>query len=367
MTDDSAILSVDFLVGFTIFILAFIWVATMVPGLFIGLQSYSIDYDAVAYRTGVILVEDPGAANPDAANPLPWELQSDKRDIVRFGLAVSRDTPRILNENKVNRFFCTTTFSYPGDYKSRAIFGDYPYRFNITLFENDRNLYRSVGDIIPQNFTYGFIRRDVKIRGYSNTTIGEAYLKAHKYNNTEALKNQKFTIIINNSYLLNDMPGNISNRNGDAVYRINPLQDRIMINLTNLDKTRRPDLQGTPITVKLSKVEILCTAFNSIPPQQPTTCTLAGGNFTYVTESEAAETPPVTIKDGNLSMVFSPGAFAGTPADESIFINMTFEVDPVQQYLNNTHRAANPFSYDYSPANVTQPELRDAVLEVAVW
>ena len=60
MTDDSGIQSIDFLAGFTIFMVSFIWVATMVPGLFIGVQSYTIDYDAVAYRTGVILAEDPG-------------------------------------------------------------------------------------------------------------------------------------------------------------------------------------------------------------------------------------------------------------------------------------------------------------------
>ena len=60
MTDESGNLSIDFLVGFTIFMLAFIWVTSMVPGLLIGLKSNTIDFDAVAYRTGVILVEDPG-------------------------------------------------------------------------------------------------------------------------------------------------------------------------------------------------------------------------------------------------------------------------------------------------------------------
>jgi len=60
MTDETGTLSIDFLAGFTIFLLALIWVLSMIPGLLIGLQSYTIDYDAVAYRTGVILVEDPG-------------------------------------------------------------------------------------------------------------------------------------------------------------------------------------------------------------------------------------------------------------------------------------------------------------------
>ncbi len=60
MTKDSGALSIDFIVGFTIFLIAFIWVVSLVPGLLINLQGFTIDYDAVAYRTGVILVEDPG-------------------------------------------------------------------------------------------------------------------------------------------------------------------------------------------------------------------------------------------------------------------------------------------------------------------
>ncbi len=76
MTSDSGNLSIDFLVGFTIFIIAFIWVVSMIPGLLIGLQSYTIDYDAVAYRTGVILVEDPGEP---ALPQVPWEIRRQER------------------------------------------------------------------------------------------------------------------------------------------------------------------------------------------------------------------------------------------------------------------------------------------------
>ena len=97
MNKDSGALSIDFIVGFTIFLIAFIWVVSMIPGLLIGLQSYTIDYDAVAYRTGVILVEDPGwPASP------PWESYNDfqKFNVTRFGLAISRDTPNILSEDK---------------------------------------------------------------------------------------------------------------------------------------------------------------------------------------------------------------------------------------------------------------------------
>ena len=101
MTKDSGALSIDFLVGFTIFLIAFIWVLSMIPALLIGLQAHTIDYDAVAYRTGVILAEDPGeivATNITS----PWESQINIDMIARFGLAISRDTPNILSEEKVS-------------------------------------------------------------------------------------------------------------------------------------------------------------------------------------------------------------------------------------------------------------------------
>ena len=168
MTKDSGALSIDFIAGFTIFLIAFIWVVSLVPGLLINLQGFTIDYDAVAYRTGVILVEDPGdVTSPNFTSP--WESQSDKDFIARFGLAISRDTPNILSQEKVDRFFCTTDFVYPQDYQEKVIFGEYPYRFNISLHDEERNLNRSVGDVLPEG--YGYIRRLVKIKGVSNATI----------------------------------------------------------------------------------------------------------------------------------------------------------------------------------------------------
>ena len=105
----------DFLVGFTIFILSLIMVANFVPSLLVGLQRTSgIDYDAVAYRTGVVLVEDPGWPAGDRTigtiyptDKQPWEQQP-LGSIERLGLALTADTPNILSINKINRFFCTT-------------------------------------------------------------------------------------------------------------------------------------------------------------------------------------------------------------------------------------------------------------------
>ena len=102
MIDDDGNLSIDFLVGFTIFMITLIYVATLIPTLFIGLQSNSIDYDAVAYRTGVILAEDPGMPYNPSWETLPNISDS---EILRFGLALSKDTPNILTPEKINRFF----------------------------------------------------------------------------------------------------------------------------------------------------------------------------------------------------------------------------------------------------------------------
>lgn len=95
---ENGILSVDFLIGFSIFLLALIMILTMIPGIFAGLDSAQIDYDAVAYRTSVILCEDPGWPADDDS----WEFMDTyhKDDIDRLGLAVSSTSPNILSKEK---------------------------------------------------------------------------------------------------------------------------------------------------------------------------------------------------------------------------------------------------------------------------
>ena len=200
MIDDTANLSIDFLVGFTIFIVAFIYVATLIPGLMLGLQSNTIDYNAVAYRTGVILVEDPGS-------PVSWEnngIYSDnyiQTNGIRFGLALSKDTPNILSQQKLNRFFCST-FVYPEDYRSRAVFGNYPYLFNISLQIAGNTITQSIGDVLPDG--YGYVRRVVQLKGWSNATIGSSTIQALNYDNKTNVTTHSFFIQINSTDLLNN-------------------------------------------------------------------------------------------------------------------------------------------------------------------
>ena len=180
----------------------------MSSGLLIGLQSKTIDYDAVAYRTGVILAEDPGEANvtDSAGNPITtdsasWELvylppKEDpladhyKSYISRMGLAIPKaydnpdilsqqQSPNILSLDKVKRFFNTSLFydydrpdplnpfnTIPSDYREKVIFGDYPYKFNITLdsINSGDSIHESVGDSNIPNISYGYIRRIVLVK-----------------------------------------------------------------------------------------------------------------------------------------------------------------------------------------------------------
>jgi len=380
MSDNCGNLSVDFLAGFTIFIIAFIWVATMIPGLLIGLQAHNIDYDAVAYRTGVILVEDPGAAGKvipgapcysgsDVSTVSgPWESQSDKCHIARFGLAVSKDTPGILDENKVNRFFCWTVsadpndrekFSYPIDYQERAIFGDYPYRFNISLEVAGEERVRSIGDVIPDG-NYGYIRRDVQIKGSSNATINKTIIQT-KYWSKENVTTDVFTIHLNCTKLLGDIrhsPHQVDYRG----YQIDPGLDNIIINITDLNTLHYPT---SKTTTNLSSITIN-------PGNMP-----LGAQYTYI---DGNATPVGTLPSNvmsNISLVFPAGRVISDSmevANPQLYITLTFKNTNPDPTINGTYgdwflnsSMSGPFEYDYNMANVTQPQLQNGVLEVAVW
>ncbi len=375
MTDCSANLSVDFLVGFTIFMVAFIWVATLVPNLFLGLSAHDIDFDAVAYRTGVILAEDPGATN--ASGSSPWEDQKDKDLIERFGLAVSKETPNILSLTKVNRFFNTTEF-LPDDYRSKAIFGDYPYRFNISLQGVGESTTRYAGDILPVG-DYGYIRREVKIKHFSNATIDKTDVVKFKLNTSEnnVTAFHDFSIVINTTKLINEnITDPVTNPNYDTAYRIDPRTDWINITIEDFDYSPPlPDSSG-PWEVNLTNVRFSQTRYGfvglfAIPPGQ-----VPHANFTTIGNVDGSITPQLdpTIENlelkENITFAFQPGFFTAADDTGAIFINLTFgAINTTSKegisYLNTSR--TQPWDYSYNATEVTQPTLSDAVLEVAVW
>jgi hypothetical protein len=342
MPDDHAYLSIDFLAGMTIFMVAFIWVATMIPGLLISLQGGTIDYDAVAYRTGVILVEDPGMP----ASP-PWENKDDmqKDEIQRFGLSLTKDNPNILAPNKIERFFCSTSFSYPDDYQRRVIFGERPYSFNISLSTFDGMMNWSVGDVKPDG--YGYIRRLVKIKQPSNATINAPAFR--NYGVDGNVTDHVFSVHINCTQLLQDI------RN--PPYQIDPLRERIMVNITNLGGAR---VFKPANVITLSKIIIYRQN-----PAQPLV-QVRTFDSSYIDGGNAASSLPVIVND-NASVIFPAGFFYGMANENSqLYINYTFKLIPdIDLFFNNSF--TSPYDYNYSPIRVTQPILKEGVVEVAIW
>jgi hypothetical protein len=385
MTNSDGNLSVDFLVGFSIFMIAFIWVATLVPNLFLGVSSHQIDFDAVAYRTGVILAEDPGAP---AVPYDPWEYLPDSGmdKIERFGLAVSKDTPNILSPQKIDRFFDSASFTYPDDYRTRVIFGDYPYNFNITL-QPVGEVPRFVGEVRPEN--YGFIRKAVKIRHPSNATFDFTDYKNFSLNNTGYDGNvsvHDFSMEINVSRLQGNITSPITDNNVSypslhSAYQINPRLDEITITMQDFDKFKPSWVGGNNIDVNLTNVRIRYIKDPSTGPGMPPqfydlgkTAGIDYDQYTWVNGNG-----PYVIGDPNLyglqgkeNITFRfPSRFFYSAADARvIYINMTFHVGMqpglVPMHYLNTSRSP-PWSYSYNTTEVSQPYLTDAVLEVAVW
>jgi len=359
MTDDAGLLAIDFLAGFTIFMIAFIYVATMIPGLFINLQSRTIDYDAVAYRTGVILAEDPGMPY----NPA-WETLDDyhKGDVLRFGLAVSKDAPNILSSPKVDRFFCSTWTS--DDYRSRVIFGDFPYQFNISLQKAGDTVTRSINstDTIPDE--HGYIRRVVKLKGTSNATI---FGPTSGYKSVDNVTDDVFSIHLNLTNLLSDVT--------NPAYQINPYTDPIMINITGLNQIAVTFPSTNTINTTLDSIQICRSKPISSDPTPPIVCF---GNFsTPIVDNVTVPLP--NIVTNNVSIIIPPGYITTDMADANtqLYFNLTFKhykdststdktnLATEKGYLNST--VSGPFNYNYDPKNVTQPKLEDGVLEVSVW
>jgi len=385
LPEDTGALSIDFLVGFTIFILAFIWVATMIPGMLVGLNANNIDYDAVAYRTGVILTEDPGW--PEIP---PWETKTDgeKFDITRFGLAIRKDSPNLLSQNKIDRFFNVSTtdpnagFIYPDDYQPRVIFGDYPYKFNITLRDVQRDKIYSVGEILPEDFgagesrlsEYGYIRRLVKIKSIGNATVNVSE-KRNFYLNTTMSNNNNvtthtFSILLNVSRLkggIEDPAHPVdASRAHDPAYIIDPTRDLTIINVTNINKTLNTDRQTDGTLIHLMNISMKFLKDGSMTSVRNIYSMDIDGS-PYSSTSDIYNDPNGVPVMDNVSLVLQPNDISAVSSlsDYPVYLNMTFELSNPSAFLNNS--VSRPFDYNYDPRNVTQSTLHDGILEVAIW
>lgn len=352
MKNDAGNLSIDFLAGFTIFMFAFIWVATMIPGLLTGVSATAIDYDAVAYRTGAILVEDPGFTINGTTG---WETLSDSRldEISRMGFALTRDTPNIVSFSKINRTF-SPVFTYPDDYQQKIIFGDHPYQFNISIKDFDNSFNKSVGNVRPEG--YGYIRRVVMIKGTSNTTIDATkYLYAD--DNTT---HHSFSVSLNMTKLLHD--------GQRPEYEIDPTTDPIWINITNIRDTLFDPMGGTQIYLDSVNVSIRYAGQVKASPLAP------NWRSVFVDNSDIAVTPNPLAKalvqdkvavgipyNINVAPILAGNEFS------TLYVNFSFSTSVHDRLVNNSLNSYEYYEYNYSTSQVTQPQLKPGIVEVAVW
>jgi len=355
VTDDNAQLSIDFVVGLSIFMIAFTIVATMTGGLLVGLQSKTIDYDAVAYRTGVILSEDPGEMNERvgiayiAPDRYAWDLiypgyeSYQQSNIFRMGLAMPRYyydvPPQVTMEHKVNHFFSNYDRSL---YKNKVIFGDYPYNFNISITPLNGDNPRSIGDPLPANHQAGYIRRVILIKHPANVTLN-AY---DEFGNT----NGEMIITVDFYQLSSRTPG----------YMVFPSIEREIINLTNFSSSN---------TV-INDVKVCSPTCENPEPSSPTIWIKKPDGSVF----SSYPIPPggIPVENGTLIEIdpgyLSKRYFPNLGPVDKIDLKIQF-ADPDPNVVNHLGGRKN-FSYSQEVTHqesFEQPDMSVAILEIWIW
>jgi hypothetical protein len=100
---DNGNISIDFLMGLLVFVLAFAYIMTAIPGIFVPYQSTSIDLGSVVYRTSSILVEDPGWYRDTSlgVSYSDWDQGDNQKNVTRVGLAIDKRSPNVLSMDKI--------------------------------------------------------------------------------------------------------------------------------------------------------------------------------------------------------------------------------------------------------------------------
>lgn len=355
-------------------LLGLIMVATMVPGLLIGLRrTTAIDFDAVAYRTGAILAEDPGWPVFPA-----WELSNTIDGVDRFGLAVSKDSPGVLSKTKINTFNESNfPIDYPDDYRKRIIFGDYQYQFNIKLQDGNPSHQPiiSKGSPLPDVPSYGYIRRLVKIKEYSYAILDlNISPSEHEYQVTDPVNetiSQNFTIRLNLSELVD--------RSINPAYQYDPRIEPINITIINFSATLNSTyLNNNPIAINSTDDNWNSSTAGAVR-EAPKSANLSSIRF-YKNLNPLALPDPINynfIIDGipqlnltpgtplynNTTLFIPPGSL---PIDEGTILDIRFTFEPRNPpftFIKGIHNLN--YSVDYPTIN--QPNLYNAWLEVAVW
>jgi hypothetical protein len=362
------VFSFDFLAGFTIFLISLVVVANFVPGLLMGLQrSRSIDFDAVAYRTGVILVEDTGQGPLTSmvegagmigvyGQNVSWDRMVPD-DVDRFGFEVAKNSPNILSTEKINRFF-SPVFS-DADYRSKLLFSTYQYGYNITLRNispmqsGEPELFKSVGTGPYPTSGFGYIRRYVMIKQNPAVNLNLATTFGRNFDMTSTSQvRQVFTVNLDGDELYNngiDAPYNLDMQTEPLIIRITNLHT--VMNTTNVTYRQYSNslARGTFTTATFTGVTFTGDDFLEI--KQPYTVQVDGKPFVIGT--------PMLVKDAiNITAYLDSSMIAKS---KQVYVNLNFKDTTPHILLGGS------LFYDYNAQNVTRPDLASGMFEVGIW
>ena len=362
MKDDSGLISLDFIVGFTVFLAAFIVVISMLPGVYVNIQSSSADSDRdmTAYRTGVILAEDSGISS----NGIPWEQQPPMRpeNIVRFGLAVSKETPNILSPEKTERFFNVPAYFNltAGEYRGKLMFGERPRNFNISFKEDGKEtLY--IGDPVP-NGMYGFSKRYVKVKDAGRLVVPAENLTRDGVRIQLPEGADEYIYRNTTSFLLSY--ANLSDRSVPPAYRIDPKTERTVIVIGGINTVL--GVQDGISSAVIESVGIFRDGDEVAIPQNggnetynvPYLCTVDSVSYEYGSE--------IPIKDADvLEFILYPNAMYFPNPDSALEIRFDMRYTCLTDGEYRFIQGETDYGYD-SPYLIP-PHLTDGVLEVCIW
>ncbi|MDI6888957.1 MAG: hypothetical protein QMC78_04620 [Methanocellales archaeon] len=96
-TDQTATISVDFMIAIAIFVVAFLYVAYSLVGAITPYAGESKEIFPIASRVSEMLVSDPGM-------PEDWGAlwSANPKDVERIGFAINDENHNVLNRDKVN-------------------------------------------------------------------------------------------------------------------------------------------------------------------------------------------------------------------------------------------------------------------------
>ena len=171
--DERGQMSIDFLAGMSLFMLALLFLTQLIPGMFLPFQTETIDLNSVAYRTSVILVEDPGCWD----NGTDWENQN-VENVSRIGLAIDKEHPNILKKSKLDAFKNDVEISDVQLARKLGLYrhignSDIYYGYNITIADLNDNPIAARGALVPDYGDVSSMKRIVNVHTGTEMIIAE--------------------------------------------------------------------------------------------------------------------------------------------------------------------------------------------------